>query len=185
MRQFFKSLFIITLITSSSLYGQELKFGHINSQELIAVMPERDSAIAKLEAHANELEGELELLQVEFRNKYNEYNQKQGSWGSSLLESKTKELQELDARIQQYQQSASQEYQQLQQMLFAPVFNKANEVIKKIGKERGLIYIFDLSSGSMPYINEELSLDILPLAKQAMNIPADKRPQQHDEQPMM
>lgn len=185
MKHLSKILLILFVLTSSMGVAQNLKFGHINSQELIALMPERDSALVKLEAHANELEAELQALQNEFKIKYNEYNQKQATWVAAVLESKTKELQELDGRIQQYQQTASQEYQQLQQVLFAPIFKKANDVIQQIGKDKVMIYIFDTSAGSIPFINAEISTDILPLAKAAMNIPADKKPKQMGEQPML
>ncbi len=185
MKHLSKILLILFVLTSSMGVAQNLKFGHINSQELIALMPERDSALVKLEAHANELEAELQALQNEFKIKYNEYNQKQATWVAAVLESKTKELQELDGRIQQYQQTASQEYQQLQQVLFAPIFKKANDVIQQIGKDKVMIYIFDTSAGSIPFINAEISTDVLPLAKAAMNIPADKKPKQMGEQPML
>ncbi len=183
MKHLSKILLILFVLASSTGVAQNLKFGHINSQELIAVMPERDSALAKLEAHANELETELQAIQSEFKIKYNEYNQKQATWIAAVLESKTKELQEMDARIQQFQQTASQEYQQLQQALFAPVFKRANDVIQQVGKEKGMIYVFDTSSGSIPYINSEMSVDLLPLVRSAMNIPADKKPKQMNEQP--
>ncbi|MFA6770980.1 MAG: OmpH family outer membrane protein [Bacteroidales bacterium] len=185
MKHLSKILLILFVLASSTGVAQNLKFGHINSQELIAVMPERDSALAKLEEHANELEAELKALQNEFQVKYNEYNQKQATWVAAVLESKTKELQELDGRIQQYQQAASQEYQQLQQVLFAPVFEKANKVIQQVGKEKGLIYIFDTSSGSIPYIDAAISVDVLPLVRSAMNISPDKKPKQLSEQPML
>lgn len=185
MKHLSKILLILFVLASSTGVAQNLKFGHINSQELIAVMPERDSAIVKLEAHANELEAELQALQNEFKVKYNDYNQKQATWVSAVLESKTKELQELDGRIQQYQQTASQEYQQLQQVLFAPVFKRANDVIQQIGKEQGLVYVFDTSSGSIPFINTAVSVDVLPLARAAMGISPDKKPTQMQEQPML
>ncbi len=178
MKHLSKILLSVFLLASSTSFAQTLKFGHINSQELIAVMPERDSAVIKLEKYAAELESELKAMQAEFQTKYNTYQQKQATWTAAVLESKTKELQELDGRIQQYQQNASEEYQQMQQILYAPVFQKANETIKSIGKERGLIYIFDTSAGSLPYIDATLSEDILPLAKSALKIPADKKPMQ-------
>ena len=178
MKHLSKILLSVFLLASSTGFAQTLKFGHINSQELIAVMPERDSAMLKLEKYAAELESELKAMQAEFQTKYNTYNQKQATWTAAVLEAKTKELQELDGRIQQYQQNASEEYQQMQQILYAPVFQKANETIKKIGKDRGLIYIFDTASGSLPYIDTTLSEDILPLAKSELKIPADKKPMQ-------
>jgi outer membrane protein len=184
MKQLSKILLFVALFAATSSFAQTQKFGHVNSQELISVMPERDSALVLLERHANELEQELQSIQNEFQVKYNEYQQKQATWTAAILEAKTKELQDLDSRIQRYQQTASQEYQQLQQALFQPVIEKANNVIQQIGKEKGLIYIFDTSSGSLPYIDSVQSLDILPLAKAAMNIPADKKPAQMGQQPV-
>ncbi|MDP3452097.1 MAG: OmpH family outer membrane protein [Bacteroidales bacterium] len=185
MKHLSKILLLLFILVASSGFAQNLKFGHINSQELIAVMPERDSAIVKLEKYADDLEENLQAMQSEFQTKLNTYQQRQASWTAAILESRTKELQELDARIQQYQQTASQEYQQMQQLLYAPVFQKANETIQQIGKERGLIYIFDTASGTVPYINSDMSEDILPLAKAALKIPADKKPMQTGAAPQL
>ncbi len=173
-------------MASSSGFAQNLKFGHINSQELISLMPERDSAIMQLERYAEDLEETLQAMQTEFQTKYTTYQQRQATWTAAVLESRTKELQEIDARIQQFQQTASQEYQQMQQILFAPVFQKANETIQKLGKDKALIYIFDTSSGAIPYINVDLSEDLLPSAKRELGIPADKTPMQRGfESPQM
>ena len=44
-------LFIVVLVSASSVFAQksDYKFGHINSNELLSVMPERDSAQAKIQ----------------------------------------------------------------------------------------------------------------------------------------
>lgn len=183
-----KKITLFTLMALLSLtkmsFAQEFKFGHINSQELIALMPERDSALTTLQKHEADLQEELQALHTELQAKYNTYQQKQASWTASILEAKTKELQDLDQRMQQYQQTASQELQQLQQVLFRPILQKANDVVEKIGKGRSLIYIFDVSGGMIPFINESLSLDVLPLAKEQLGIPADKKPMQFEQQPL-
>ena len=178
MKHLSKILLVFALFASSAAVAQTMKFGHINSQEIIALMPERDSALVALERHTQDLEEEMQALQTEFQSKYNTYEQRQATWTAAVLEAKTKELQDLDRRMQQYQQTASQELQQLQQALFQPILKKANDVIQQIGKEKGLIYIFYTSSGMMPYIDQAQSVDVLPLAKAAMNIPADKKPMQ-------
>ncbi|MFA5712728.1 MAG: OmpH family outer membrane protein [Bacteroidales bacterium] len=183
-----KKITLFTLIALLSIstvsFAQEFKFGHINSQELIALMPERDSALVVLQKHENELQEELKGLHSELQAKYNIYQQKQASWTASILEAKTNELQEMDQRLQSFQQNASQELQQLQQVLFRPVLQKANNIVEKIGKERNLIYIFDTSGGTIPYISDSQSLDILPIAKERLGIPADKKPQQFDQNPL-
>lgn len=175
MKHFSKIILSLLLFVSVSASAQNLKFGHINSQELISLMPERDSAVLKLEKYAENLEETMQAMQVEFQTKLNTYQQRQATWTAAVLESRTKELQQLESNIQQFQQTASQEYQQMQQILFTPVLQKANDVINKIGKDNGFIYIFDTAAGNIPFINTDLSQDILPLAKAALNIPADKK----------
>lgn len=175
MKHFSKILVAVALMASTSAFAQSFKFGHFNSQELIALMPERDSALVVLEKHANDLDEELHALQTEFQTKYTTYQQKQASWTAAVLEAKTKDLQDLESRIQRYQQTAQQEYTKLQEAIFSPILKKANDAIQKIGKENGFIYIFDISTGALPYISEEFSVDVLPLAKKELNIPADKK----------
>jgi outer membrane protein len=173
-----KFLVISLILVSTSLSAQTLKFGHINIQDLISVMPERDSALVKLEKFSNELQETLTSLQTEYQTKLNTYQQKASTWTAAVLETKQKELQDIQSRYEQFQQSANTDFQQMQQTLFAPVYKKANEVIAKIGKANGLIYIFDTTSGNIPYIDAALSTDVLPLAKADMKIPADKKPMQ-------
>ena len=175
MKHLPKILLVLLVAVSTSAFSQTFKFGHLNSQELVALMPERDSAVAKLEKYSADVNETIEAMQVEFNTKLNTYQQKQATWTAAVLEAKQKELQEMQARFEQIQQSSGQEYQQLQNLLFAPVLKKANEAIQKIEKEQGFTYIFDVSSGTLPFINVDQSVDVMPLAKKELGIPADKK----------
>ena len=64
-------ILIALLITGSNVKAQ-LKIGHINSQELLAAMPESDSATKKLQKLQKSHETALEEMQVEFNKKYQE-----------------------------------------------------------------------------------------------------------------
>ena len=175
MKHLSKILLVLFLAVSTTSFSQTLKFGHLNTQELVALMPDRDSAAVKLEKYSADLNETMEAMQVEFNTKLNTYQQKQATWTAAVLEAKQKELQEIQARFEQFQQSAGQEYQQMQNLLLAPVFKKANDAIQKIGKEQGFIYIFDTSTGGVPFINAEQSVDVMPMAKKELGIPADKK----------
>ncbi|MEN6619912.1 MAG: OmpH family outer membrane protein [Rikenellaceae bacterium] len=176
MKHFSKLLLILFVFFTSTSFAQTFKFGHINSQELIALMSERDSAVLKIDKYAKDLQERIEEIQTEFQTKMNIYQQKQATWTAAVLEDKQKELQQIQARYEQFQQSANQDYQQEQQRLFAPVYQKANETINKIGKDNGFTYIFDVSTGSVPFFNETQSIDIMSMAKTMLKIPADKKP---------
>ena len=165
-------LLLICVIGTSS--AQNLKFGHINSQELISLMPERDSALIKLQDYTNELEQTITEMQQEYQTKYNTYQQKQATWTAAVLEAKQRELIGIQQRLEQFSQGAQQEYQQMQQILLSPVFQKANEAIAKVAKDNGFALIFDLSVGGVIYYDEQISVNILPMAKSELGIPAEK-----------
>ena len=154
--------------------AQDLKFGHINTAELINLMSERDSAVVKLQAYQNDLIETMEGMETEYNSKYTEYQRKANEWAPVVLETKQRELQELGQRIQQFQQNAQQEMAQMQQVLMTPVYEKAQNAIQKIAKEKKLTYVFDLSTGGVIYFDEETCLNLLPLVKQELGIPAEK-----------
>jgi len=180
MKKISQLLLLFFVLSSSTAFAQTqtFKFGRINSEELIALMPERDSALVRLDKLSKDLQETLESIQNEFQTKAATYKQKQATWTAALLETKEKELNDLSARYQQLQQSAPQDFQAEQQKLLTPVYQKANETIKALGKENGCSFVFDLSTGSIPYFDEAQSLDLLPLARKKLGIPADKVPMQ-------
>jgi len=66
--------FFSVLITTGTLVAQnKMKFAHIDSQALLAKMPERDSAEKKFTAYAQEIQNALEEMQVEYNKKLDTY----------------------------------------------------------------------------------------------------------------
>ncbi len=167
----FVKIFLVTglILLASSTYAQTPKFGHINVQELISLMPERDSAEVRLRAYGKDLSEQIEQLQVEYNNKVQNYLQKKDTFTQAIREMREKEINELEQRIQEFQQTAQQEFQRMQGELMRPVIEKADAAIKKIGKANGFLYVFDVSTGGVVYFSES-STDIMPLAKKELNI---------------
>jgi len=157
-------LVVITLFlfSGTTVNAQNFKFGHINSQELLSLMPERDSAQAKIQQYAKDLEGELEIMNVEYRNKLNDYLEKQDILTPLVKQTKEQELSEFQSRIQDFTNNAQQDLQQQEAQLIQPIIQKAEKAIKDVAKENGFTYIFDLSRGAVIYFSEQ-SEDILPL----------------------
>ena len=91
-----------------------------------------------------------------------------------MLEAKQRELLEIQQRLEQFNQTAQQEYQQMQQIFLSPVFQKANAAIAKVAKDNGFTYIFDLSAGGVIFFDEKVSVNILPMTKNELGIPAEK-----------
>ncbi len=165
-----KSIMIVALFLCAANVGaQNLKFGHINSQELMIAMPERDSAEVKLKNYAKQLQEQIETLQVEFNKKYQDYLQKKATFTDAIREMKEKELNDLDQRSKEFEQTAQQDYQRQQGELMKPIVEKANATIQKVAKANGFIYVFDISSGAVTYFSDQ-SIDILPMVKKELGL---------------
>lgn len=170
MKNLLKLLVItIFLFSGTAVNAQNFKFGHINSQELLSLMPERDSAQATIQQYAKDLEGELEIMNVEYNNKLNDYIEKQDVLTPLVKKTKEQELNEFQNRIQDFSANAQQELQQQEAQLIQPIIQKAEKAIKDVGKENGYIYIFDLSRGTIIYFSEQ-SEDILPLVLKKLGL---------------
>ena len=157
------------LFSGTTVNAQNYKFGHINSQELLSIMPERDSAEAKIQLYAKKLESQLEIMNVEYNNKLNDYVENRDNLAPLVKQTKEQELNEIQKRIQDFTANAEQELQQQNAQLIQPIILKAEKAIKDVAKENGFTYIFDLSRGSVIYFSEQ-SEDILPLVKKKLGL---------------
>ena len=153
---------ILFLFSGTAVNAQNYKFGHINSQELLSLMPERDSAEATIQKYAKDLEAELEIMNVEYNNKLNDFFEKRDNLTPLVKQTKEQELQEFQNRIQDFTNNAQQDLQQQEAQMIQPIIQKAEKAIKDVAKENGFTYIFDLSRGAVIYFSEQ-SEDILPL----------------------
>ncbi|MBQ6310880.1 MAG: OmpH family outer membrane protein [Bacteroidales bacterium] len=150
------------------------KLGHINSQEVVALMTERDSAMVKLQKFAKELQETLAAMGEDYNTKVKEYQEKSAGWSESVKKVKEDEINSLGQRIQQYQQTAEQDFSARQNTLMEPVYKKAFEAIEKIAKAQGLAYVLDLASGALIYIDDANTVNLLPMVKSELGIPASK-----------
>lgn len=157
---------------SFSASAQSLKFAHVNFTELVQLMPEADEARAQMDAQGLEFEETYQSMVEEFNTKYSQYQQKASTWTNSIRESKEKELSDIQARIQEFQQTASAELQESQQNLMAPIQQKAMDTVSKLAKEGGYVYVFEVSS--LLYVDSSQSTDLTPAARKALNIPDDR-----------
>ncbi|MDR0509962.1 MAG: OmpH family outer membrane protein [Rikenellaceae bacterium] len=162
----------LTLIAFALVGGSvsAQKFGYINSQELIAAMPERDSAELKFTAYMKDIEEQLDVMRVELSTKYQDYQKNLSKYSDAIRGEKEKGLNELSQRIQSFEQTAQQDAAEQEQKLMSPVIEKATAAIKSVGKANGLLAVFDLSRGGLPYYDEANMVNILPLVKKELKI---------------
>jgi len=149
--------------------AQTAKFGHIDMQALIQVMPERATAETQFNAFQADLEDVLGEMQKELQTKMTEFEALGEAASEIKRNAKVQEIQALQQRIQNYQVTAQQQLQDKQSELLQPVFDKAETAIADVAKELGLIYVFDIGPKVVLYQSSQ-STDILPLVKTKLGI---------------
>lgn len=160
----------IIILTALTTEAQTLKFGHINSEELIQALPEFDSANITLKNLQKELINTLELMSVELNNKSESYNKESKNLTDIVRQTKEQELVDLNRRIQEFQTNAQSQLQNKQVEVLQPIYAKVDKAIKDLGKENGFVYIFDISKGALLFFDETKSTDVTPLAKAKLGI---------------
>ena len=94
------------------------KFGHINSQELLSLMPEKTKAESELQEYARGLESQLISMQSEYQASIEEYQNNESSYDDLTKQDKIVAIQGLEQRITTFQQSAQTSLQKKEQELF-------------------------------------------------------------------
>lgn len=163
----FLTLLLAAFCTGASAQ-KALKFGHINSNDLLEVMPEKDTAEKKLQDFAKQLELQLSAMSGEYEKKIADYQANVGVMNEVVKQSKEEEIMDLEKRIREFQGKAQTSLQSKEQELMKPLVEKAKNAIENVAKENGFSYVFDSGSGALLYKPE--SEDILPLVKKKLGL---------------
>lgn len=160
------TLVLAMMLSCTTLFAQKL--GRINSQEVMLAMPETAEMQTKLQAVAKDWEENLELINVEFNNKLQEFQKNLNSMSDAARQIKEKDLNDLRQRGTEMQQMAQQDLARQEQELMTPIIEKAQNAIQAVSKAGGFTAIFE--TGSLVYFDEATLIDITPLVKKELGI---------------
>src|SRR5215471_9290942 len=110
-----------------NVQAQALKFGHINSSDLLQAMPEIKGADSALAAYQKTLEDQNQTMLTEYQQKLDDYQKNQGTMTDAVKEVKQQELTDMQNRIQQFQQSAQDKFADKKQEIYGPILKKAQD----------------------------------------------------------
>ena len=163
-------LFIgLTLGGGLFVNAQAPKFGHIDMQQLVTVMPEYAAAMEKMQKEGDELEDMLSTMQQEYQKMVQEYTKNRATMSDLVRQAKEDDISAKAQRIETFRSQAEEQIQKKQQDLYQPIVDKADSLIAVVAKENNLLYVFDMSTRVVLYKSNQ-SLDLLPLVKKKMGI---------------
>ena len=163
-----KFLIAVIMMAPLSLYAQ--KFAHFNSADIIPNMKEYVTATEEIQAMAKQFEDDIKLMQEELQKKSEEYQKEQANLLDPVKQRREQELQDLYQRLQQSYQDNQQGLEKSRQEKMSVINEKVLAAVKKIGEEGGYVYVVDLSSGVIPFVNSQLSPDVSAQIKKEVGI---------------
>ncbi|MDR2122509.1 MAG: OmpH family outer membrane protein [Flavobacteriaceae bacterium] len=142
----------------SQLVKAQNRVAHINSLELLSLLPEKQSADDQLKTLKDQKVAELKKQEETFTAKYeNIQKDLQGKSQEELAKMKD-QIQKYEEDFQKDQQSlvalreeAGKALDEKQRDLYDPIMKKAQDAINEVAKEKGYLYILDTSQPSLLY----------------------------------
>lgn len=167
---FFNLLVLICLLSYGSISAQNAQqIGFVNSNDILAVMPERIEASATLEDLNKRYKDELAVMQNDYNKKYTDFISYQTSMAESIRLRRMQELYELERNLNDFMKVAQDDVAAKEKELLDPLRLKVKTAIYDVGLEKGFICIYDLANPTIVFVTPAAT-DVTPLVKQKLGI---------------
>jgi outer membrane protein len=162
--------FVIAILMIAPLSMNAQKFAHFNSADIISNMKEYVTATEEIQAMAKQYEDDMKLMQEELQKKGDEYQKEQANLLENVRQRREQELQDLYQRLQQSYQDNQQALEKARMEKMGAINEKVIAAVKKVGESGGYVYVVDLNTGAIPFVNSQLSTDVTDLIKKEVGI---------------
>ena len=148
MKQFKTLLLATALFIGATTFTQaQSKVAHINTTELIKVMPEMTTAQAEMDKLGKTYEADIAAMVTEYQNKMKQYEAEAATKTDEENQKRLVEVQTMQQNIQQFQGEAQQLMQKKEIDLLKPITEKAKAAILKVARAQGFSYVLDSTNG--------------------------------------
>ena len=144
---------IITFLFLSIVATNAQKIGYINSQEILASLPEVKQANSDIEVMKTMFQKKGEDMVKELQTKYQDLQKKQqsGELAPVEIEKQSALLKLEEAKLGEFEKSSQDKIYAKTEELLKPIQDRVNKAIKDVATEKGFLYIFDSGIGAILY----------------------------------
>lgn len=164
-----KILLLIAVTFSMAVSAQTFKIGLVDTNAILAVMPEVADAQKKLQEVQGAYENQYKLLTEELQKQYKELSEMTDDVPAAIRDNKTRAFTDNQQKIQEFEQKVMQDMQKQQAELMAPIQQKLNAAIQSVGKEGNFSLVQAMDPQLTFYYNSPVE-DITPLVKVKLNL---------------
>lgn len=177
---FGRALFLILTLLLSSLCSsaQALKLGVVESEYILELMPEAQTAQRDIDAFARKLANRLSAMRQGLAAQTAQLEQEQANLSDSARAEREKELQTLQQDILQEQQTAQGQVQFKEMQMLSPLRQRVQQTVDSVAQVNGYTHIFSTAvngQSTFLYTQDPEETDVTPLVVEALGltIPAD------------
>lgn len=137
----------LLLVGTTSIASAQSKVAHINTTELVQAMPEMKAAQAEIEKLSKTYDAQYKDAVTELQNKITQYRAEVDSKTEEENINRTKEVQQMEQGIREFQAGAQEDLAKKEAALLKPIFEKAKAAITKVAAAQGFQYVLDSTQG--------------------------------------
>lgn len=148
-----KFVLLLALLASGvSTFAQEMRIGYIDPDFILSKMPETAAVEQRLKNFAERKQKELIDEQTKFRQRLEQYQQKQAVISEVAKKKEETELQQMSGKLQEMERNSQVEMQQKQAELMQPLLEQIQKAIDAVSKDLKLSYVFNAVTSQGDYI---------------------------------
>ncbi len=158
-----KRIVLLFFILHSSFFilraSAQLRFGYLNYDSIMHVMPEYAKAQENLANLKVKYEQEATRGEEEFQRKFSEFLQGQKDFPENILVKRQAELQTLMETGIKFREEAQKLLSRAEQDLLSGIRARLDEVIRMVGTEQGYAWVLNTGGNACPFINPTFGED--------------------------
>ena len=151
---------MLALFLTLSMSAQESKFGYLDFNGTLKLMPDYKAAEVNLQKMQADYKLEIERSKAEFERQYIEFMLEQDHLSASVVAKRQKELQLLMDNNAQFRDRVQEELEAARIELLDPLKKKLLVVISEVCTKKDLDYVIDTGTHTYLFINDKKGVDI-------------------------
>ena len=171
MKKVFLFLMLAVATLTANAQDQQaptLKFGYLSYDSVFQAIPDYAVVQANMAQLREKYEAEQKRVEDDFNKKYEEFLDGQATFPQTILQKRQSELQEMLDKNIAFKKESQRLLCKAECEAKAPLKEKLNAALVKVGQERGLAFILNTDVNATPWLNPALGEDITETVKAAV-----------------
>lgn len=138
-----KILLIAAMLFPMLASAQTVKIGVVDTSAIISELPDTKSAQNQINEVSKKYDADYQSLGEELKRLYEELQNLKEDELPAIRERKTREFSDCQQKMQQFEQTAAQDLQKMQNDLMTPIVQKVKSAIQSVAQEGGFTIVQD------------------------------------------